>query len=150
MSRSIRISDNPENDVHMTSCTRCGGDGPGIILGTLTKLYQCRECDTLLYGTSKCPTHGRTGMFVRKLEPNEKIPNGICDDCKKELAEHKAIVAAGGIYWKCPCGASGVIKGESQLAKDVRTSGGIPAPDPIGVDFEGACPSCAPEKFSPP
>jgi len=144
---------------HLTFCPRCGGDGPDLILlGTREKLWQCNNCEAKIFGhrqSEKCPKCHEGGgrqpytssgfTFVRNIGEHEKLPGSLCKGCEDELAEHKVIVAAGGIYWKCKdCHASGVIRGGSGLAEEVRRVSKIEPPNPVGFEFtkvEG-CPSC--------
>jgi hypothetical protein len=73
---------------------------------------------------------------------NEKLPGSLCEACEKEVAEHAAEVAAGGVYFRCEaCGATGVVKADAPLAAQARKGLGIPAPKPCGVEA-GSCPNC--------
>lgn len=63
--------------------------------------------------------------------------------CREEEEEHKAIVAAGGVYWKCPGGHEGVVKSDADFAKAVREACSIEAPAPCGVELLAEqCPAC--------
>jgi hypothetical protein len=68
-----------------------------------------------------------------------------CETCQQQTEEHRAVVAAGGVYWKCrDCHSEGVIKAESSFAAMVRQKSGVPIPNPVGVEFdkEHGCPVC--------
>lgn len=139
---------------HLTYCRRCGGDANEIMLvGMHDGKYQCDICKMMHYGY---PSRGRCqnkecGAFqvtkIGVLEDGEKLPaHDPCDSCKKEIAEHKAVVADGGVYWHCTKGHRGVLRASSDLSKLVREKMQIAPPAPCGVEFdEDRCPACHPE-----
>jgi len=140
-------------DPHLTFCPRCGGDANDLTIGHLRRVELIdnwgRSYDPKQYAYAN---RGEgTRRVIQELEKanrrfrdwqdvpeGERVPsNGPCDKCEAELVEHKALVAAGGIYWNCnSCSQSGVIKAQSELAKAVRRHAGIEAPAPVGVQFE--------------
>jgi len=62
--------------------------------------------------------------------------------CRDERAEHAALVAAGGVHFRCrTCKAEGVIRPDVELAKQVRRALKIEAPEPCAVEME-TCPAC--------
>ena len=68
-----------------------------------------------------------------------------CNTCNEEIAQHKAVVDAGGIYWKCEdCNNNGVIK-KNDYSDAVREHMKIKAPDPCGIAFQKneGCPICS-------
>ena len=98
-----------------------------------------------IIGGGPCPKCNRFGEKVRDIEEHERLPaTEVCDTCKTEMSEHAAIVAAGGVYWRCEdCPASGVIKADAPFAAAVRERLGVPAPEPCGATFSKAdCPAC--------
>lgn len=149
---SIRLHPTKGVNPRLTFCRRCGGEANELILvGAQDMKYTCDDCGTLHYGR---PDLGRCGKckgtrFTQagRLTEYEKLPaSDYCDDCKKEIAEHKAIVEAGGIYWQCPKGHGGAIRHTSPLAARVREKAGIAAPKPVGIKLEeDNCPACHPE-----
>lgn len=123
---------------HLTYCRRCGVDaGEIILLGTNDRVLECSVCHLKLIGGGKCPEHPSAYTpFDRVIDEHERLPAiEPCDACKAEIMLHKSIVAEGGVYWKCPDGHEGVIKATAPLAKQVRDSAGIQAPDPVGIEF---------------
>ena len=147
---SIRL--HPEKGVNprLSYCPRCGGDSNELFLiGANEWIYECSACSQKIIGYPRlgmCPECKNRGVTrYRKLDEHEKLPGSLCSACVKEVAEHKAIVAEGGVYWRClKCEKSGVIRGESELAIAVRKAHGIEAPDPCGIEFslEEPCPVC--------
>ena len=135
----------------LTVCPRCGGEVNEIaLLGNQNTLYQYLRSGCQLHMRyhlgHRCPSCRGYSERVRELDAHEKVlASDICDKCKKELQEHKAIVEEGGVYWKCSnCHSEGVIKGNSELARAVREHSGIKAPDPVGIEFtEKECPVCS-------
>jgi ssDNA-binding Zn-finger/Zn-ribbon topoisomerase 1 len=131
---------------HMTVCRRCGGPAEELMLiGNRTSIYRCgnRDCGITIYGhrmSEPCPKCHDRGPHekIGEVGEHDKLPaTEPCDKCKAELAEHKQIVADGGIYFKCAqCGKSGVIKNTAPLCAMVREKMGVPAPKPCGVEFD--------------
>ena len=130
-------------DPHLTYCPKCGGDGKGLTVGHLFAFVDRQDRIVCCYNRgdrekTKRSNHGHLdGYDTREVREGERVPdNQICDTCEKEAAEHRAIVEAGGVYFKCDqCHQTGVIK-DSEFAKDVRKRAGVEAPNPIGVKFE--------------
>src|SRR3990172_6154481 len=104
---------------HMTFCPRCRAEANELLLlGHIEHVHVCNSCGLahVQNGSPRDCQKCGTGSFTsRKLGDNERLPaSELCAGCKTELAEHKAIVEAGGVYWRCSdCQASGVIKGTS-------------------------------------
>lgn len=159
MSDSITL--HPELGVNprLTVCTRCGAEGKDLLLlGIRNYWVQCDKCNARVYGgfnrngrpgsASVCPSCGGTSHGKRhELKESERIPHGLCAGCEKELAMQKEVVESGGIYFKCKCGAAGVIKESAPICKAVRERAGIAAPAPVGVELDD-CPSCTKEDSS--
>ena len=125
----------------LTFCPRCGGDGPDLILlGNRDSVITCPFCNTANYGAIRSDKCGSCGQPLsrgesRKIEEHERIPGSLCKTCKEEVENFKKEVEKGGIYWKCKCGATGVIKGGSELAVQVREKSGIKE-GPVGVELD--------------
>ena len=166
----------PEKGVNprLTFCPNCGGEGREIMLiGNREKVYKCAFCHVTIFGhrqSEPCPKCKDLGPheFVRKIEDEERLPGGLCEACEKEKNEHDAVVAAGGIHFKCAsCKITGVIKASSELAKTVRehhqkqgqnlvkgwftepihTKGNSLVYMPCGVEMNSEnCPKCRPNK----
>ncbi len=134
---------------HLCTCPRCGKDNNELVLiGTRETILKC-NCGQTIYGhrhSEPCPKCGEKFNFteVGKIEERDKIPTSLCDDCEKELAAEKEIVAEGGIYFRCKCGARGVIKANAPICAKVRAKLDVPK-GPCGIDFD-TCPNC--EKHS--
>jgi len=130
----------------MTFCPRCGGDGPDIaLLGNRDSVITCPFCNAANYGAFRSSDCGSCGQPLsngesRKIEEHERIPGSLCKTCEEEVENFKKEVEKGGIYWKCRCSATGVVKGGTELAVKVREESGI-AVGPVGVEFE-KCPRC--------
>jgi hypothetical protein len=127
---------------HLCCCPRCWKDnGELVLIGNRTSIRKCGGCGTKLVGhrySEPCPKCRHNGPHeeVGQVGERDKIPTGLCADCKKELAEHKAIVDAGGIYFRCKqCGKNGVIRPEAELCKMVRDKMEIPT-GPCGIEFQ--------------
>lgn len=128
---------------HLTYCPRCGGDAREIILiGARDYINKCCECGLHLIGGGPCPDHpGRRTERVKMIGEHDKLPGSPCERCEKEVAEHAAIVAAGGVYFRCACGARGVIKATARIAGLAREKLGIAAPAACGIELD-ECPTC--------
>lgn len=147
VSGEIRLHPKLGLNPHMTYCPRCGGEGRDLILlGARDYIDKCCDCGIMLIGGGPCPKHpGRRTERVRSIEEHEKLPGSACEACEKDLAAQEAEVAAGGVYFRCDCGAKGgVILAQHALAADARAQLKIAAPAPCGVSIP-ECPSCAKE-----
>ncbi len=131
---------------HLTFCPRCHKEGQEIVLmGAKNFVSICPSCQGRHFGGSqgKCHFCGDSmyGAQRRELDDFERIPGELCLSCQQEEKKHREIVEAGGIYWKCKCGAFGVMTKEYPLAAKVREAANVSAPNPIGLEVEN-CPSC--------
>lgn len=149
---SIKL--HPEKGVNpkLTYCPRCGGPGRELILvGADEGVYKCSSCEITVfgYGHGTCPSCKKSHVLKRErmIGEHEKLPGGLCEKCEKEEAEHKAIVEAGGVYFRCvDCGVSGVIKATAPVAQVARAELKVPTPGLCGVEFtKNDCPKCGPE-----
>lgn len=146
---SIRLHKDKGVNPYLTYCPRCGGDGPDLLLiGAHDRVYKCQGCGMTHFGGRPkgglCQECGGSVAFERKLEDREKLPGNLCAACEKEIEEHKKVVEAGGIYFKCAdCKIEGVIK-QNEFTERVRKQIGIEVPKPCGVEFTKAdCPKCS-------
>jgi hypothetical protein len=148
------INLHPEKGVNpkLTYCPRCGGPGRELILiGADEGVYKCSSCEITVfgYGHGTCPSCKKSHVLKRErmIGEHEKLPGGLCEACEKEEAEHKVVVEAGGVYFRCAdCGVAGVIKGTSQFAIHARKQLKVEAPKPCGIEFtkKEGCPKCGP------
>lgn len=130
-------------DPHLMFCPRCGGDTNGLTIGhtIVGTLDDGRELYYMAGHRRKAlEANGLdryTHMEPRELKEGEKVPaSNVCDKCETEIKNHRIIVTAGGVYWRCTeCKQEGVIK-KSTFADNIREAGGIEAPDPVGCEFE--------------
>lgn len=155
MSGSITL--HPERGVNprMTYCPRCGKDANELVLlGARERKVTCPGCGCVNFGAGTGGDCGNCGRplwngEVGTIGEHERLPaTEPCNECRKELDLHAAVVAEGGVYWKCrDCKKSGVIYGSSGLAQAVRKTMGIEPPAPCGVEFSKAegCPACGKE-----
>lgn len=148
MSHSIPLHPTRALDPHLTYCPRCGGDGTGIVIGHIFVAHVPGHPEQII----TCWSRGKGKQVreeldrrnipfdTREAEDGEKLPAAEpCPKCQEEIALHRSIVEAGGVYYRCRvCGCSGVIRGDDPLAKHVREKAGIEAPKPVGIEFE-AC-----------
>lgn len=153
MTESVILHPEKGLNPRVTVCMRCGKDVGLVLLGKNEKIYRCNKCHIVHIGKPNNSTHfkggydcvrdGCTGTLIyeRDCADHEKIACEICNDCAKEQEEHAEVVKNGGIYFKCKCGATGVIKPSCELASLVREKTGIAAPDPVGIELE-QCPGC--------
>ncbi len=144
----IRISEEHGLNPIMGQCPRCRKDNGEIMLPGLLYYWWCGNCrkNTIAQTRPKdgC-VHCRSselalsGEYEAKL--GDRIPGGLCDHCKDEVEVFESEIARGGVYFKCACGSQGIIKAETELAKDVRKK----HPEgPVGVELTG-CPICGKE-----
>lgn len=130
----------PEKGVNprLGVCTRCGEEHSVILLGKWDRYFHCAECHTVTIGAShkhcgKC--EGARGHFT-PIGEFDRLPAGLCLVCETEVKEHDAIVAAGGVYWRCEdCQQSGVIR-PNEFAAAVRATHGLTNGEPCGVTFD--------------
>jgi DNA-directed RNA polymerase subunit RPC12/RpoP len=131
-------------------CPRCGRQNSEIVLAGRSFVYTCRKCGHRQAGYKRhpcqCGNNESYDFDSRPIEESDRIMGGLCDECAAEVKEHEAIVAAGGVYFKCKCGMRGVVKAESPIAAIVRENLNLPAPEPCGLEVE-ACHVCKPEDF---
>jgi hypothetical protein len=148
--RNDDIPIHPERglDPHLLVCQRCG-ESTGVTVGELRKAQMKKPGDkkpTWLYAprsqTRKAEAEAeadgyRVGAWIAVQEA-ERVPDPFpCQSCAAELQMFEAIVAAGGVHFRCAtCHFTGVLRGESPYAQAVRRSAGIEAPEPCGVEFE--------------
>ncbi len=158
---SIPLSKEHGINPALTICPRCRGEGRDLVLAGNSNKWKCLNCDRLhvvyvgqaLKMECECGNRYRNNKSrwenVGKFDGSkDKAIGGLCEACEKEMAEHKKIVEAGGVYWRCKdCGSSGVIKADSDYSKAVRKELGIAPPKPGGVEFDSnACPICKEKK----
>ena len=133
----IPIATDGSLEPHICICINCGQDTGELSIGVL---YKADYKNKVIYADRD--SRGRTNKQVgynlewSHVKEGEKVTTGFCDDCKANLKEMEDTVKAGGVFFACEeCCQEGVIKGEHPLAKDVRISSGVKAPDPIGIKF---------------
>lgn len=138
-------------------------DGPELVLmGMLGFVDTCRQCGMRHYGGAKkkqysqpysgskeCVSCGNDTFDRRKLGEYERIPSSEpCEECKKEIEEEnkkkQEILEGGGIFLKCEdCGLEAMLRGDHELAKEVRAKMKIDPPHPCGVAVtKKDCPMC--------
>lgn len=156
----LRLSEKFGVNPVLTYCPRCGGETSELILAGACSVYQCDACKQKIVGKrpKECPKcHVKGDGYFRRLGEfdgsHDKLPaTEPCEKCKEEIAQHKKIVADGGILWRCrDCNSEGVIR-YSELAHDVRVALKIPPPAPCGVEFSKAtgCPVCGQDAVKSP
>ena len=151
-------------NVRLMRCRRCGAETGVALLGIKNWRAKCRHCGTTVFGLGQsvaggstlgdpCPRCEEQAGYVdgEQLLEGEPLPdNEPCETCSKELAAWREIVAAGGVYWKCPEGHQGVMRA-NEFAAEVRERANIPAPNPCGVAFtKEECPQCNPAAWREP
>ncbi len=155
MNGSIRLHEKLGVNPKLIKCLNCNDDtGTLALIGTAT-VKECVSCKKAWCPDSKLRHSPCCDADLKVVPQGESIYTGeICDNCKKaaegERAAHKALVVAGGIYWRCAdCHQSGVIRASSKFAADIRAIHGIEPPGECGVEFTKAdCPICGPKEES--
>ena len=137
-------------NTRLTVCQNCGKDVGLILLGVYDKKAKCQDCGTMNYGIKsdmicmKCNHHIAGEREV--IEDHEKIPGGLCDECKVRIDAVNAEVARGGVHFRCKaCGTTGALKAETELAKLARKKHPEFDGKPFGIEFDD-CPQCHPIK----
>jgi hypothetical protein len=162
VAEKLKLDEEKGLNPRMAICTRCGEDVGVVLLGAESNKYTCPECDALHYGRpdakpkwknlrvcQMCEHPFDSSWKKEAIEEWEKIPSpDPCDECVKKEAEAVQMVKEGGVYWRCTaCGSEGVVRPGSELAKAVRASTGVSAPDPVGLEVGAEdCPLCEAEK----
>jgi rubrerythrin len=153
MPANINLDSEKGLNARLGQCVRCGEDnGEVILLGSNDMMYQCL-CGHKTIGRHRewnCPDCGDVWRNLKPLgrvPEGIKIPSGLCDPCDREVKLHNETVRSGGIFWRCvDCGTSGSIRHTAQLSQVVRENMNIPAPEPVGIEFEEEdCPACGPD-----
>jgi len=133
----------------MTICASCGKDVGLVLLGNKNKKAICRDCGLVHYGESnfgrkplrKCKSCKSTNLEFALIE-EERLPIEMCDECAEQQKIFNEEIARGGVYFMCEgCKAQGVIKADTDFAKNFREEYDLPAPFPAGVKFID-CPQC--------
>lgn len=136
-------------DPRLTYCRRCGGDCEELTLGAIRKgtlpngqlVYaDVRSKYKLAQELLESGDINHKGDITwSSLDDYEKVPvTEPCNSCKSELLIEAEEVKKGGVYIKCiACGVRGVIKAETNLAKEVRANTGIQAPNSVGLESAG-------------
>lgn len=156
MSGSITLHRELGVNPRLTFCPRCGGDGRDLmLLGNKNYKDVCRSsmCGMVHYGGTKrpgCCDECSCSTDRIELEPNEKLPGGLCKSCEEEIASYEAEFAKGGVAFQCSnCNTSGMIKGDTDFARDVRKHHGAEfTTEPYkkcGVRIP-SCPNCRKEE----
>lgn len=139
---------------HLGMCPRCGKDSGEILLfGKANKIYKYDDCNVMHIGyptRGVCPKCKSKVIYQRELEDHERVAAGLCDECRKEVEEHKRIVEDGGVYFRClACRKEGVIR-KCGVIEDMRVQLKLGPTDPCGVEFthEDPCPNCKPKEVT--
>jgi len=112
MSRGIPLHKERGLDPHLTFCRRCGGDANELTVGELRKAEYApgqwtyaNRGQTTEQGKvmeKQGVIDNRYNLSWEEVPEHERVPAmEFCDSCKKEVKEHKALVADGGVYVKC-------------------------------------------------
>lgn len=133
----------------IATCPRCGGKSNEIALVGNGRVWTCDSCKKNVIAYRRPPKCECGNWHFTSQPYDESMPiiGDLCTECEQEVAEHKRIVAEGGVYWECDsCPAEGVIKADAPFAQAVRKAHGIEPPGECGVMFEAgaepACPVC--------
>jgi len=154
--KSIELHKEHGVNPRMMICKHCDADIGVILVGVRDYKDTCDKCGLVHYGGADDNTCQGCGLkqFTRdKVALNERIPGGVCDACeaiikaRKDLlmAEYEKVKHTGAIFFHCAkCASAGLVKGETEVAKDVRARLNIPIPAPCGLTLHG-CPNCSRE-----
>jgi hypothetical protein len=88
-------------DPHKCFCPVCYNDTCELSLGYLRA--HCNKeglIKSVFPADKKSSVPQEAGDFFRDLEPEEKVPGGVCGKCEAIMAEQDTVVAAGGVFRK--------------------------------------------------
>ena len=147
---NINLDKNGDINAAMACCPRCGEtNGEILLLGNKNYKAHCNGCNTEIYGVTqrarKCSNCKESKLTNHtKIDPYDVIPTNLCDQCINELKILEDEIANGGIYWKCiDCNSHGIIKANSDIAKDVRKKLNIKKPHPCVLEITAnECSNC--------
>lgn len=109
-------------------CPRCNADNGNIMLGARDYAAICPDCKNFNIGLgpsdTKCKKCKSTAIVPKLIPDGMPLPK-ICDPCTEEVAKQSAIVAAGGVLWRCEtCNGTGAFEAEHPIAKGSREDAG--------------------------
>ena len=134
-------------DPHLMICPRCGGESQSLTVGALRKAElpngqyaYTNQGQTTKLGIElekKGVINSRHDLRWEDVEEREKVPDSEpCKNCQAEMEEHKKIVIAGGVYFRCTqCRQEGVIK-SNEFTAQVREAHKLTNGEICGVEFE--------------
>lgn len=141
----ILISEKHGINPCMGICERCGEDTGEILIPGKINKYTC-TCGKEIYGSKFACSCGSKKYNTKELDVEipRHIPYGFCAACKEELKNMEEEIDRGGIYFKCKCGANGVIKYTAPICKEIRKKLNV-LEGPCGIELK-KCPKCEKEK----
>ena len=144
---SLKLHPTEGVNPRMGVCVQCG-EGTGVVLlGANNKKRTCNHCNTVNYGASSNQKCGKCKELlhnaeVATIDEHEKLPNGLCDSCTETNKDCEELVKNGGIFFRClKCKTEGAVKGDTDLAINVRKKLELPAPELCGIELPD-CPQC--------
>ena len=139
---NIPISKEGGLEAHLCVCERCMKNDSGAL--TLGVLFKTKGSDGHTYYADRdkrsktrreAQNAGVTLENWIHVDEHERVPMGLCDECKTEMDYHAAIVRKGGVYFKCTeCHQDGVIQ-PNEFTYGMKKQHGIKEHEPIGIEF---------------
>ena len=136
---NIPISKDGGVEPHMIRCSICKGDN-GLSIGVMMQAEFQKHIIYCSRGEqSKINKQVKEKLIWTHVPADQTyITVGVCDKCiQEEKDTFKAELENGGVYFKCKeCGATGMLKGDTQIAQIVREQADVKAPEPCGFEFD--------------
>ena len=142
---------NTTTQQYIETCQHCGKQTG--VTGELepTQEWRCGQCSQRMIGDTKpenCVSCDAEPQYIEHAGPfdlaaeDSQLASGVCSACAQKIQDHTLEVQAGGVWFRCDCGAEGIIKHDHPVAQAVRVAAGVEPPDPCTLQLS-ECQGCS-------